>query len=86
MRSSTTSGGTATAPRPARGIGMSPSTATTGADHCPASRPSSPPWVMATTLAPALAASEADSTVSSVSPENETANTSVCSSTKFGRP
>ncbi len=47
--------------------------------------PSSPPVVTATRLAPALAASPAASTVSSVSPENEMANTSDPRPTKSGR-
>ena len=45
---------------------------------------SSPPRVTATMRAPATAASDAASTVSSVSPENEMAKTSVPSPTKFG--
>ncbi len=75
----------AMAPSPALGWGMAVGTGTTGAPHSSARRPSSPPAVTATRLAPALAASPAASTVSSVLPENEMANTSEPRPTKSGR-
>ena len=60
-------------------------TGTTGAPHSPASRASSPPEVTTTMLAPAAAASPAASTVSSVSPENDMANTSEPAADEVGR-
>ena len=83
MSSSTTSGGIAMAPSAARGCGMS-GTGITGAPQPAASLPSSPPWVTATILAPCIAASVAASSVSSVLPEHEMANTSEPSPTKAG--
>jgi hypothetical protein len=69
MSSNTINGGIAMAPSAARGWGMVDGTGTTGVPQPAASRPSSPPLVMATMLAPCTAASVAASTVSSVSPE-----------------
>ena len=74
----------ARAPRPVRGWGMPGGMRTTGTSHASASRASSPPMVMATTRAPARAASVTASTVSSVSPEKDTAKTSEPSPTKAG--
>ena len=68
----------------ARGWGRVDGTATRGAAHSPARWASSPPEVMATTLAPCRAASVVACKVSSVSPENETAKTSDVSLTKAG--
>ncbi len=84
MRSKAMRGGTATAPSPARGMGMSSGTASTGAFHSSASAPSSPPWVTARTRAPASRASWTAVTVSSVLPENDTATTRVDSSMNDG--
>src|SRR5579884_1313673 len=84
ISSRTTRGGMAMAPRPARGWGMVVGTGTTGAPHPAARLASSPPPVTATTEAPCTADSVAASRVSSVSPENDTANTRVPSPTKAG--
>ena len=86
MRSKASSDGTASAPMAARGIGMPSGTGRCGAPRSWARSASRPPADTASTRAPSLMASPTASRVSSVSPENETATTSVLSSTKFGTP
>jgi hypothetical protein len=76
--------GTTSAPSPARGIGMSSGTGTWGACHDGARAPSSPPPHTTTMWAPAPAAEEAASIVSSVLPENDTAKHSVPGPTNDG--
>ena len=63
---------------------MSSGTATIGALQASPNRVSSPPPLTITTLAPCTAASLVASTVSSVSPENDTAKTNVPSPTNAG--
>ncbi len=63
---------------------MMSGTCTRGACQASAKRDSSPPLVTTTIFAPARAASDAASIVSSVPPEHETAKTRVVSSTKCG--
>jgi hypothetical protein len=82
--SSTTSRGVASAPRPARGMGMSSGSGTTGACQVGASSRSRPPRLTTTMRAPAVAAAWAASIVSSVSPENDTAKHRVPGPTKAG--
>ncbi len=65
---------------------MSVSTPITGMLRRRARSPNDPPRVTATTEAPASAARAVDSSVSSVSPEKETASTRVWRSTKLGSP
>ena len=63
---------------------MSGGTPMSGTPHSPARWASSPPEVIATTLAPCRAASVVASSVSSVLPENEMANTKDASLTNAG--
>ncbi len=67
-----------------RGWVMPSGIPTLGTPQLVANRPSSPPRVTTTIRAPTTAASEATSTVSSVLPENDMANTSEVSPTKAG--
>ncbi len=83
MRSSTSSGGTARAPRPARGIGTGGSEMWAQPQSA-AIRASSPPSDRHTMRAPASAAPIAASTVSSVPPEYDTAKHSVVSPVNEG--
>ena len=69
---------------PARGMGMESSTGITGAPHSWARRARWPPAVTTTTRAPSPKAWLAAATVSSVLPENDTANTNVSGPTKPG--
>ena len=73
--------GAAMAANPARGMGMEASTSSTGAPHESASALRRPPVQTATICPPRSAAMLAAESVSSVSPENDTANTSVRRST-----
>ena len=69
---------------PARGWGIPGVVVNTGAPAALASSASRPPLVTAMSLAPRSSAAVAASSVSSVWPENETANTSVLGPTKAG--
>ncbi len=78
--------GTARAPNAARAMGMPSGTGTWAACQRGASSPSRPPRATTTMQAPADAAAWADSTVSSVSPENDTAKHRVPGPANPGGP